>query len=364
MDSSRTRTSGLRLAALVAMLAMPVLAFAAPAAAQSTASMSGTTVQLVADAANDNIAFGGNWGLQQYITDSTGILAGVGCEQVDSTKVRCPSSNSSFDNYTGLVAHLGAGDDTLMAGMVSVPITVYGEDGNDTVYGGSAADILDGGPGNDELDGNGGSDRIDGGPGNDTLYAGGGDTTLTGGPGRDSIHTGGHNELAGGNSTVLAQDGEQDQISCSVWGADSVYADSIDVVSGCANVRRGTTPPPQPRAMRIALSGLPAHPTITAVLKSGYRFNCSFSTDGKVSAALAISAQQARQLRLPRKLTMLATVVGTVTSGKYRVTLHVKNTPYRKALSRAKRVAAILSVVAMDKAGRVATASRKVTLTK
>ena len=248
--------------------------------------------------------------------------------------------------------------------MVSAPITVYGEDGNDTIYGGSAVDVLDGGPGNDELDGNGGNDRIDGGPGDDTLYAGGGDTTLSGGPGHDSIHTGGHNELAGGNSTVLAQDGEQDQISCSVWGADIVYADAIDVVSGCADVHRGATPPPAQQTMKIALSGLPAHPKIGAVLKSGYRFNCSFSVDGRVSAGLAISAAQARQLRLPKKLTMLATVVGNVTSGTYRMTLHVKKASYRTALSRAKRVTAIVSVVAIDKAGHVATANRNVTLTK
>ncbi len=199
VDLSRTKTSlGLRLAAAVVLLALPSLAFAASASAQSSASMSGTTVQLVADSANSNIAFGGHSGLQQYITDATGILAGEGCDQVDPTKVRCPSSGASFDNYAALVAHLGAGDDTVMAGMVSVPITVYGEDGNDTIYGGSAVDVLNGGPGNDELDGNGGNDRIDGGPGDDTLYAGGGDATLTGGPGHDSIHTGGHNELAGG----------------------------------------------------------------------------------------------------------------------------------------------------------------------
>lgn len=326
--------------------------------------MSGTTVELVGDAGSSNIAFGGNSALQQYITDTTGIVAGAGCEQVDATKVRCPASGASFDNYTALVAHLGAGDDTLMAGMVSVPITVYGEDGNDTVYGGSEADVLDGGPGNDELDGNGGNDRIDGGPGDDTLYAGGGDTTLTGGSGHDSIHTGGHNELAGGNSIVQAQDGEQDQISCSVWGADIVYADAIDVVSGCANVHRGATPPPAQPTMKIGLSGVLAHPKIGAVLKNGYPFNCSFSADGRVSAALAITAAQARRLHLAKKLTMLATVVGSVTSGKYRLTLRVKNASYRKALGRAKRVAAIVSVVAIDKAGHVASAHRDITLTR
>ncbi len=116
--------------------------------------------------------------------------------------------------------------------------------------------------------------------------------------------------------------------------------------------------------MKIALSGLPAHPRIGAVLKTGYRFNCSFSVDGRVSAALAISAAQARQLRLPKKLTMLATVLGNVTSGKYRVTLYVKKASYRKALGRAKRVTAIVSVVAMDKVGHVAKANRNVTLTK
>lgn len=65
---------------------------------------------------------------------------------------------------------MGPGDDT-----VSVPgnvrVYAFGEEGNDTLRGGTGSDYLVGGPGNDTLIGHGGGDVLLGGYGDDILDA-------------------------------------------------------------------------------------------------------------------------------------------------------------------------------------------------
>ena len=57
---------------------------------------------------------------------------------------------------------------------------IFGEGGNDTLTGGSGADMLDGGPGDDTLLGKGGSDILFGRAGNDNLVGGDGDDQVHG----------------------------------------------------------------------------------------------------------------------------------------------------------------------------------------
>jgi Ca2+-binding RTX toxin-like protein len=77
----------------------------------------------------------------------------------------------------------GAGDDLLRidesngAFTNSIPTTIDGGDGNDTLVGGSGAESLIGGDGNDSVDGNGG---------NDTAFLGAGDDTFVWDPGDGS----------------------------------------------------------------------------------------------------------------------------------------------------------------------------------
>ncbi|HEY4620570.1 MAG TPA: calcium-binding protein, partial [Gaiellaceae bacterium] len=67
------------------------------------------------------------------------------------------------------------------------PITLTGDDGDDTLLRGSSdPDSIDGGAGNDILDGQESDDVMTGGSGNDTLSAGGGNDSLTGGSGLDT----------------------------------------------------------------------------------------------------------------------------------------------------------------------------------
>ncbi|HDQ71259.1 MAG TPA: calcium-binding protein, partial [Chloroflexi bacterium] len=70
----------------------------------------------------------------------------------------------------------GAGDDRItVSPALTVPVTILGMDGDDTLIGGGAADFLDGGAGDDTLIGGGAADFLDGGAGDDTLIGGDGD---------------------------------------------------------------------------------------------------------------------------------------------------------------------------------------------
>lgn len=101
----------------------------------------------------------------------------------------------------------GDGNDRVDASNSSTPAVAEGENGNDTLIGGSASDQLHGGNGNDILRGNGGNDILMGGRGNDVLNGGAGRDVLYGGPGDDQL-TGGSGrdafvfERNGGNDTV------------------------------------------------------------------------------------------------------------------------------------------------------------------
>ena len=102
----------------------------------------------------------------------------------------------TFTSVTGVsIARImmdgGAGNDKLeVDNSVSLPASLTGGDGNDTLIGSSGNDTLAGGAGNDSLTGNGGNDSLTGGDGDDTLLGGDGNDTLSGGFGADSIDGG------------------------------------------------------------------------------------------------------------------------------------------------------------------------------
>ena len=77
-------------------------------------------------------------------------------------------------------AAAGAGEDTIEAVEV-----VFGSNGDDTLAGDDAANLLAGMRGDDEITGGGGADTLWGGRGKDTLHGGPGLNRLTGGAGRD-----------------------------------------------------------------------------------------------------------------------------------------------------------------------------------
>ncbi|MDO5693311.1 MAG: calcium-binding protein [Pseudomonadota bacterium] len=99
----------------------------------------------------------------------------------------------------------GAGNDSLSGG-AGLDLLVGGS-GNDTLEGGSEADLLYGGADNDSLDGGEGHDYLNGGSGADTLEGGGGNDYLFDQGGRDT------NTLRGddGNDILEVKEGQDGQ---------------------------------------------------------------------------------------------------------------------------------------------------------
>lgn len=94
--------------------------------------------------------------------------------------------------------------------LTTVSAIQQGDDGNNTITGGSGVDVLFGNGGDDTLTGNGGNDTLYGGAGNDTLYGNGGDDTLDGGTGNDFLSGSSNNDTyiyLSGNDTIVESGG-------------------------------------------------------------------------------------------------------------------------------------------------------------
>src|SRR5262249_55349318 len=73
------------------------------------------------------------------------------------------------------------GDDTIDLGALSIPSFISGGAGNDTLTGGTAADVILGGAGNDTITGGAGNDLLVGGTEPDRLVGSGGNDVLVAG---------------------------------------------------------------------------------------------------------------------------------------------------------------------------------------
>jgi len=118
----------------------------------------------------------------------------------------------TFDRatFSSIAVYLGNGDDTFTVaarGDVTEPLWVDGNNGNDTITGGS---------GNDTLIGNNGNDMILGGAGTDAVFGGNGNDNIDGGRGTDT-------ELLGSGDDVAAWDpGEGNDIIDGGVGHDTL----------------------------------------------------------------------------------------------------------------------------------------------
>ncbi|MEZ6097972.1 MAG: SdrD B-like domain-containing protein [Pirellulaceae bacterium] len=109
--------------------------------------------------------------------------------------------------------HGGPGNDRLTGSGMAVN-TIYGDDGNDWLVGGSQSDTIEGGAGDDSIEGLGGDDTLLGDSGDDDLDGGDGQDTLRGGEGDDELDGGadGDFELSGGAGDDRLDGGEGDDI--------------------------------------------------------------------------------------------------------------------------------------------------------
>lgn len=152
------------------------------------------------------------------------ITAGSGCSQITAIRAHCAMTTRVNGEQVyavmGMTYHLGDGNDSLRhETSIEIPVSIYGEDGNDNIAGAENSlsgvgvpkiyDLLDGGSGDDTLSGEEGPNRLYGGPGaddltsgasNDILQGGGGDDNLNGGPGADELSgEDGNDNLQGGD---------------------------------------------------------------------------------------------------------------------------------------------------------------------
>lgn len=139
-------------------------------------------------------------------------VAGNGLSRISSV------SSSELVDFTaplsGVSINAGDGDDTVLVqaldNLFSVPVTINGGAGNDSLDGGGTSSglVLDGGDGNDTLRGGSqadsllgqaGQDSLSGGDGEDTLLGGAGDDVLSGDDGADELQgEDGSDTLSGG----------------------------------------------------------------------------------------------------------------------------------------------------------------------
>lgn len=94
----------------------------------------------------------------------------------------------------------GAGDDVITVLSEIVNLTVYGDGGDDQLFGSSAGEKLYGGAGDDELFGRGGRDFLFGEGGSDALYGGSDVDALFGGDQSDSLYGGGGQDSLSGEA--------------------------------------------------------------------------------------------------------------------------------------------------------------------
>lgn len=101
--------------------------------------------------------------------------------------------------------------------------TVDGGDGGDVAHGGEGDDWLQGGAGNDSLHGEDGEDLLEGGAGDDLLFGHEGDDTLDGGAGDDALAGGGgDDQLIGGSGDDALAGGYGDDTLTGGAGADTL----------------------------------------------------------------------------------------------------------------------------------------------
>ena len=93
----------------------------------------------------------------------------------------------------------GAGDDLIaVQSDLTVPLSIFGGPGNDTIYGGAGNSLIDGGTGNNTIRAQGGNATIDS-NGTDLVYTGDGQVTVNGGAGSETVFGGAGNDLINGD---------------------------------------------------------------------------------------------------------------------------------------------------------------------
>jgi Ca2+-binding RTX toxin-like protein len=162
----------------------------------------------------------------------------VSLDASDATKVDVNVNGSLLGSFAlsditsgNVDVRAGKGDDTVRVdetnGLFPLHLVAYGEQGNDTLVGGSADDELHGGQGDDVLYGNDGNDDLFGDEGNDMLAGGFGDDSLVGGNGTYTFsgETGAYT-MFGVNGMDVVDGGDGDDVIDGGRGSDALTGDA------------------------------------------------------------------------------------------------------------------------------------------
>jgi Ca2+-binding RTX toxin-like protein len=112
----------------------------------------------------------------------------------------------------------------MLLGGVALAENIRGTFGPDTLKGTEQLDRIYGLANADTIRGLGGDDDCSGGGGADVVRCGAGNDRVDGGFGEDEVFGG------RGNDTILAVDGQTDQVNCGPGGNDTAYVDQEDNV--------------------------------------------------------------------------------------------------------------------------------------
>jgi Ca2+-binding RTX toxin-like protein len=189
-------------------------------------------VQALAGSADDQIAIA----LSDGAVSVTGLpikLTITHAEAIDLLEVNGGDGNDVINAATlpaGSMALTLAGwngNDTITGNAAAN--VLHGDNGNDTLRGGGGSDTIDGGLSNDFLDGGNGSDLLTGNDGDDVILGNRGDDTITGGAGLDTFR---YTSLLDGHDVILDFDGDP------MGGQDTLNLDALFDALGIANGSR------------------------------------------------------------------------------------------------------------------------------
>jgi Ca2+-binding RTX toxin-like protein len=140
-----------------------------------------------------------------------------------------PFANASYQRIE--VFGLGGSDAIAVDAAFTVPAHLHGNDGNDSIVGGSGNDIIYGDAGFDSLAGSVGNDVILGGNDADYLYGGLGNDVLIGGLGADWLYGQEGDDLLIGGSTIFDGDVNTLKLIQASWSAPASFNTRIASLS-------------------------------------------------------------------------------------------------------------------------------------
>jgi len=349
---------------LLATIAAGLCAVPAAASASTAAVTGNETITISAGAGEANHIQITDSGSREQITDTVGITAGGGCEQLEATKVLCEMPGTYLHLLT--IVDLGDGNDYYQDAFTGARDDIDAGTGDDEIYSDLEDDIVRGGPGNDKISGGSGTDQLDGAAGDDNVAGNSGNDTVFGGAGRDLLEGDGPS-TDDGSDTIRAEDGEKDTVSCDN-GTDKVTADDIDVVDVlCEDVERKSVggDPPDTTAPSMSIAVASAY-KLRSFLRRGLPFSVTFRERVSFAAALFVPKKTARKFRLGRKDLVIATGSGSADAGTFKVKLtDLKNKRKLRALLRRdgfRSLPVVFQALATDEAGNEATAIKHLKL--